>query len=107
MKLRRRGAFDFPVLSVAAAVKVATDGTIEDARLVLGAIASCPLEVTEAARSLIGSALTDRAIQQAAELAARPARPMVNTDFSLLWRKRVTREYAARALVQLNDDSAT
>ena len=38
-KLRRRGSFDFPVLGVAAAVRLARDGTVEDARLVLGAVA--------------------------------------------------------------------
>lgn len=32
-KLRRRGAFDFPVLSVAAAMKRAADGTVEAARI--------------------------------------------------------------------------
>src|SRR5204862_861056 len=31
-KLRRRGSFDFPILGVAAAVKMAGDGTVEDAR---------------------------------------------------------------------------
>ena len=41
-KLRRRGAFDFPVLGVAAAVRTAPDGTVEDARIVLGAVASRP-----------------------------------------------------------------
>src|SRR5438034_8482157 len=37
-KLRRRGSFDFPVLSVAAAARIATDGTIEAVRIVLGAV---------------------------------------------------------------------
>ncbi len=34
-KLRRRGSFDFPVLSVAAAARVVS-GVVEDARIVLG-----------------------------------------------------------------------
>ena len=34
-KLRRRGAFDFPVLGVAAAVRTAPDGTVEGARAYL------------------------------------------------------------------------
>ena len=38
-KLRRRGSFDFPVLSVAAAAKIAADGTVEAARIILGAVA--------------------------------------------------------------------
>ncbi|HEY6853220.1 MAG TPA: FAD binding domain-containing protein, partial [Gemmatimonadales bacterium] len=35
-KLRRRGSFDFPVLGVAAAVKLAADDTVEEARIALG-----------------------------------------------------------------------
>ena len=36
-KLRRRGSFDFPVLGVAAAVRLNADVMVEDARIVLGA----------------------------------------------------------------------
>ena len=103
-KLRRRGSFDFPVLSVAAAVKLAADGTVEAARLVLGAVASRPVEATEGATALVGSALTDAAIALAAERAAQPARPMDNTDFTLVWRKRVTREFVGYALRELRGD---
>src|SRR5579864_2597983 len=39
-KLRRRGSFDFPVLSVAIAVRLAASGAVEDARIVIGAVAS-------------------------------------------------------------------
>ena len=48
LKLRRRGAFDFPVLGVAAALRM--DGErVHAARIVLGAVASQPREATEAA----------------------------------------------------------
>jgi 4-hydroxybenzoyl-CoA reductase subunit beta len=103
-KLRRRGSFDFPVLSVAAAVKLARDGTIEAARIVLGAVASRPMEAPEADLALIGKPLSDAAIAEAADLAARPARPMDNTDFALVWRKRVTRDFVTYALRELRGD---
>jgi 4-hydroxybenzoyl-CoA reductase subunit beta len=103
-KLRRRGSFDFPVLSVAAAVKIAADGTVEAARIVLGAVASRPLEALAAAAALIGNSLTDDAIQLAAERAAQPAKPMDNTDFTLVWRKRVTRDFVTYALRELRGD---
>src|SRR5215470_4423505 len=35
-KLRRRGSFDFPVLSVAVAAKISTGGVLENARIVVG-----------------------------------------------------------------------
>jgi len=103
-KLRRRGAFDFPVLSVAAAVKCGAGGMVEDARLVLGAVSSRPVETPAAAATLVGQLLTDGAIARAAELAAKPAKPMDNTDFNLLWRKRVVREFVTYALRELRGD---
>ena len=36
--------------------------------------------------------------------AAQPARPMDNTDFTLVWRKRVTREFVSYALRELRGD---
>jgi 4-hydroxybenzoyl-CoA reductase subunit beta len=103
-KLRRRGSFDFPVLSVAAAARFRSDGTIEAARLILGAVASRPIDVVAAAQVLIGHALSDEQIAEAAELAARPAKPMDNTDFNLIWRKRMTREFVGYALRELRGD---
>jgi 4-hydroxybenzoyl-CoA reductase subunit beta len=103
-KLRRRGAFDFPVLSVAAAVKCSAGGIVEDARLVLGAVSSRPVETAAAAATLVGQPLTDDGIARAAELAAKPAKPMDNTDFNLLWRKRVVREFVTYALRELRGD---
>jgi 4-hydroxybenzoyl-CoA reductase subunit beta len=103
-KLRRRGAFDFPVLSVAAAVKLALDGTVEAARIILGAVASSPLDVSAASRQLVGHPLTDELITAVADTAARPARPMDNTDFALHWRKRVMREFVVYALREVRGD---
>jgi 4-hydroxybenzoyl-CoA reductase subunit beta len=103
-KLRRRGAFDFPVLSVAIAAKLAEDGTVEAARIVLGAVASRPILAPAAAAALIGRPLTDETIADAADRAAQPAKPMDNTDMSLHWRKRVTRDFVGYALRELRGD---
>jgi 4-hydroxybenzoyl-CoA reductase subunit beta len=103
-KLRRRGSFDFPVLSVAAAAKLGRDGTVEAARIVVGAVASRPLEASDAAAALEGRPLTDAVIEEAAQRVARPARPMDNTDFTLHWRKRVAQSLATYALRELRGD---
>jgi len=103
-KLRRRGSFDFPVLSVAAAANVRPDGTVEEARIVLGAVASCPIEATQAALVLRGERLTDERIAATAERAAQPARPMDNTDFGLVWRKRMAKAFVTYALRELRGD---
>ncbi len=103
-KLRRRGAFDFPVLSVAAAARFRDDGTVDTARIVLGAVASRPLMATAAADTLAGHTLTEEVIVHAAETAARPAKPMDNTDFDLTWRKRVMKDVVTYALRELRGD---
>ena len=103
-KLRRRGSFDFPVLSVAAAAKIAADGTVEAARIILGAVASRPIDASAAAAAIIGQRLTDEVIAHAAETAAKPAKPMDNTDFDLTWRKRVARDVVTYALRELRGD---
>lgn len=100
-KLRRRESFDFPVLGVAARLDFADDGTVRDARVVLGAVASYPMPVPAAAEALVGRALGDAAIDAAAEAAYRPAKPMDNTDFTLSWRKEMVRVYVRRVLQEL------
>jgi 4-hydroxybenzoyl-CoA reductase subunit beta len=100
-KLRRRGSFDFPVLSVAAAVKTAKNGTVEDARIVIGSAASRPLMAAEAAKSLVGRTLSRDTIEQTAILASRVAKPLDNTDFDMTWRKKVTVEFVTNALSEL------
>jgi 4-hydroxybenzoyl-CoA reductase subunit beta len=100
-KLRRRGAFDFPVLGVAATVAVADDGTIENARIVLGGVAPAPIEVKDAEAALIGQPFSQENIEAAAEACYLKARPLDNTDFVMGWRKQMARPFARRALVEL------
>jgi 4-hydroxybenzoyl-CoA reductase subunit beta len=99
-KLRRRGSFDFPVLSVGAAVRLEGE-RVAEARIVLGAVSSAPVRAARAEAILAGASFDMTAITQAAEAAAQPSRPMDNTDFSFLWRKEMTSRWVARALRDL------
>lgn len=100
LKLRRRGAFDFPELGVA--VACAMDGpVVREARIVLGAVASQPREAVEAGRLLRGQRFSPDLIRQVADKAAGPARPLDNTDFTHPYRKKMTRVFVERALRQL------
>jgi 4-hydroxybenzoyl-CoA reductase subunit beta len=99
-KLRRRGAFDFPVLGVAAWLSM-DEGLVHNARVVLGGIAPAPVEIKEAAGALIGGRLVDEQIAAAAEAAYVKARPLDNTDFVYQWRKQMARQYTLRALKDL------
>jgi 4-hydroxybenzoyl-CoA reductase subunit beta len=103
-KLRRRGAFDFPVLGVAAAVRLAKDGTVQEARLALGAAASRPFLVEKGGEFLQGKKLTDEAIAEAGALVASRAKPMDNTDLDLYWRKDVVASFVGYALREVRGD---
>ena len=98
-KLRRRGAFDFPVLGVAAAVRCGPGNVVESARVVLGAVLSRPIALDTS--PLVGRPLTSDAIRDFAESASRLARPMDNTDFDLAWRKKMVRSYVRGALEEV------
>ncbi|HEY7725194.1 MAG TPA: hypothetical protein VH880_07665, partial [Anaeromyxobacteraceae bacterium] len=102
LKLRRRGSFDFPVLGVAARVRLGSGGAVESARIVLGGVGSRPQEARAAAEFLAGRRLGDEeTLREAARLASQVAKPMLNTDFALGWRKQMAREWTLRALRQL------
>jgi len=105
-KLRRRGAFDFPVLGVAAAARLAGDGTVEEARVALGAVASYPF-LTKGGDLLAGKRLTDDVIAEAARSVASRAKPMDNTDFDVYWRKHVVPEFVGYALREIRGDDMT
>jgi 4-hydroxybenzoyl-CoA reductase subunit beta len=102
-KLRRRGAFDFPVLGVAARLDVAEDGAVTAAKLILGGIAPAPIEVKEAEAALVGFQLNEERMQAAAESCYMKARPLDNTDFVMNWRKQMARPYVLRALQELQE----
>ncbi len=100
-KLRRRGAFDFPVLGVGVRLDMEPDGIVQDAKIILGGIAPAPVEVREAQTALIGARLDAESIRAAAEACYIKARPLDNTDFIMNWRKQMTRVYVSRALEAL------
>ena len=102
-KLRRRGAFDFPVAAAAVAVRLDGD-RVAEARIVLGAVASRPLAAPRAADLLSGQVMNDELIGEAASVAAEVAKPMDNTDFELVWRKKMVRALVADALKEVRGD---
>ena len=102
-KLRRRGAFDFPVLGVAAALKMDGD-LVKQARIALGAVASRPFLVEKASEALKGKKLTDEVIFEAGRIVASRAKPLDNADFDLYWRKEVVPAFVGYALRELRGD---
>lgn len=100
-KLRRRGSIDFPVLGVAAALRLAADGRCLQVRLVLGAVGSRPLLVpAEVTAPLLGERVTAGRIKPVARAAARLAKPLDNSDMLAGYRKKMAPVYIAGALAE-------
>jgi 4-hydroxybenzoyl-CoA reductase subunit beta len=103
-KVRRRGSFDFPTAAVAVAIRLDAARVVTGARIVLGAVASRPLASDTAAGLLVGHPLTDDRIAEAAEAAYALAKPMDNTDFTIVWRKRMIKALTGYALRDARGD---
>ena len=100
LKLARRGAFDFPILGVAVALRMDGD-IVTEAAITLGAVASQPRPAPVAAALLTGQRLTPELIDRAADAAFKPSKPLDNTDLTHPYRKKMTRVFVARALRSL------
>ena len=98
LKLRRRGAIDFPVLSVAVSLWLDGNDSIGRCSVVLGSVASLPLAVTSVTELLVGHKLDEEAIREAARLCRRAATPLDNTDYMAQWRSKMVEVFAEKAL---------
>jgi 4-hydroxybenzoyl-CoA reductase subunit beta len=99
VKLRRRGSIDFPIAGAAVALQM--DGEIVTrCRIVLSAVASHPLEARAADEFLTGRSLDEETVREAAEIAAKPAKPLDNADLTHFWRKRMVRVVVEQALTR-------
>ena len=96
-KLRRRPAFDFPILGVAVALDW-QDGAVTAARGALGAVGSRPVEFSASLEPLLGKKPNDELVAAVAEASDKRSRPLDNTDLNHYWRKRMTKVYIERAL---------
>jgi 4-hydroxybenzoyl-CoA reductase subunit beta len=99
-KYRVRGAFDFPIASVAAAARFEGD-TCADVRLVLQAVDTQPQPLPEVEALLRGQRWTPELIESAADNAYKLAHPMDNTPGTIALRRRMIKSYTRRALTSL------
>ncbi|GAB3299110.1 xanthine dehydrogenase family protein subunit M [Geodermatophilus aquaeductus] len=79
-KVRDRASYAFALVSVAAAVDLADDGTVRDARVALGGVAHTPWRATRAEEVLRGRRLTDDTARAAAEAELADAVPQPGID---------------------------
>ena len=72
--------------------------------MALGAVSSRPLLSVKANALLAGQSLTPDVIAAAADAAYDIAKPMDNTDFELVWRKKMVRTLVTAALREVRGD---
>ena len=97
VKLSRRGSIDFPVAGAAVALTLGGDQVVR-CRSGVAAVRSHPCEGPAAGEFLAGNRLDQESITAAAELAAKPAKPLDNTDLTHFWRKKMVRVVVEQAL---------
>ena len=83
LKVRDRASFAFALVSVAAALDVADDGTIRDARIALGGVAHKPWRARETEKKLVGTRLNDATLVDAANAAVAGAKTYPGNAFKL------------------------
>ena len=91
--MRDRASYAFALISVAAALDM-SNGSVRDARIVLGGVAHKPWRVRAAERALIGGRLEPGAIDTAAHASVDGSRPYRDNAFKVALAQRAV----ARAL---------
>ena len=82
LKVRDRASYAFALVSVAAALDV-KEGTVRDARVVLGGVAPKPWRAKDAERALIGGRLDKASIDGAAQASLSGAKPLDGNAFKV------------------------
>jgi xanthine dehydrogenase YagS FAD-binding subunit len=82
-KVRDRASYAFALVSVAAALDVADDGTVRDVRLALGGVAPKPWRAWKAEAVLRGQPATAESFARAAEAELAAAQPLSGNAFKV------------------------
>ena len=91
---------DYPSAIVAAVLKFKEDGICEDARIVLGAVATKPVEMVDAGQALVGRKVDGGAIDEAADrVYAALEKPVGDIRASAEYKREIARELTKRALL--------
>ncbi len=81
-KVRERQVWDFPIVNVAAVLRV-SGGKIESSRIVVNAVAARPLRVRSAEAAIAGKAHNEETAKLAGELAIQGAEPLAHNEYKI------------------------
>jgi xanthine dehydrogenase YagS FAD-binding subunit len=89
--------WDFPLVNVASAMKV-SGGNIQQARIVVNAVAAHPMRLTAVENAVAGKAQNEDTASMAGELAVQGAQPLAHNAYKIpLMRNLVKRALRAEA----------
>jgi len=97
-KLRQRGAMDYPLVGVAAAVSKNGSDRCEWSRVTLTGVDRGPVSVPQAADLLAGQRFDEDLISQVADAAYELVRPVNNVGSDASYRRKMVRTLTRRAL---------
>ncbi len=97
LKFKERDSLDFALASVAAAVEVAANKTVRQARVVLGGVAPVPWRAPKAEAFLVGKTLTKDVLAEAARLALDGAAPLEKNAYKVPLTETLVRRALAKA----------
>jgi xanthine dehydrogenase YagS FAD-binding subunit len=96
-KVRDRQVWDFPLVNVASAVKL-SGGNIQQARIVVGAVAAHPMRLRAVEDAVAGKAQSEETAAMAGEMAVTGAEPLAHNGYKIpLMRNLVKRALRAEA----------
>jgi carbon-monoxide dehydrogenase medium subunit len=104
IKLGPRRSMAISIVNLATRLTLAANGTVSDARIVLGAVAPTPMRAPAAEAVLIGSVLFDDLIDQVALAARMEISPISDVRASRNYRARMAEVLVRRALLASRDD---
>jgi xanthine dehydrogenase YagS FAD-binding subunit len=81
-KIRERQVWDFPLVNIAAALKV-SNGTISESRVVVNAVAAHPMRLTAVEAAIAGKPRNEATATMAGDLAAQGARPLAHNGYKI------------------------
>ncbi len=103
IKLGQRRSMAIALVSVATRLTLDAKGIVNEARIVLGAVAPTPIRAQAAEKVLTGNPLSDDLIGQAAREAQNVATPISDVRAHEPYRKKMTEVLVRRALVAARD----
>jgi xanthine dehydrogenase YagS FAD-binding subunit len=81
-KIRERQVWDFPLVNIAAALKV-TNGTIAASRFVVNAVAAHPMRLKSVEDAVAGKPRNEETAAMAGDLAVRGAKPLAHNGYKI------------------------